>query len=50
VIEAGVPLSRAWLHIRTLHPESQAYPESGDAACKPRSAFSTLASRSGQPI
>ena len=21
VIEAGVPLSRAWLHIRTLHPE-----------------------------
>jgi hypothetical protein len=50
VIEAGVPLSRAWLHIRTLHPNSQAYPESGDAACKPRSAFSTLASRSGPPI
>jgi adenylate cyclase len=21
VIEAGVPLSRSWLHIRTLHPE-----------------------------
>ena len=50
VIEAGVPLSRAWLHIRTLHPEFAGVSRVGDAACKPRSAFSTLASKSGPRI
>jgi hypothetical protein len=37
VVEAGVPLSRSWLHIRTLHPEFAGVSESGDAAYKPRS-------------
>ena len=50
VVEAGVPLSRSWLHIRTLHPEFAGVSRVWRRGMQTEERFLTLASRSGPPI